>query len=289
MNIERQPIKTEYRVNQIGHYKELIVGAGTKIFKANSAGVFIGSSSFGSAPFRVDYNGRLVASNAVITGEIHATSGEFTGSITATSGTFRGTIYAEAGDIEGDLTVSGSLMSDDAGYRTKLGDGEVKFYKNNTKLGSIRTASGNNGLVLATDSKIFFTDLAGLPNAELDNSSNLKFSNNAYIEWATGRRLTAGNSYISTNGDFIPASTNSHDLGTSGNQWNNIRGKYIHSSDGFRCGGSNGDAFNGYGFLIAIRSYPDGTGIQGKYAEVTVKGGIITSLSETGWVNQAHR
>lgn len=50
-----------------------------------------------TAPFRVQNNGKLIAENAKIIGEITATSGTFTGTVYATNGTFSGTVYATSG------------------------------------------------------------------------------------------------------------------------------------------------------------------------------------------------
>lgn len=61
-----------------------------------------GSESSNSAPFRVAYDGTLVATNATISGNITATSGSFTGTVNANSGTI------------GDIAISGSKISYDS-------------------------------------------------------------------------------------------------------------------------------------------------------------------------------
>lgn len=61
-----------------------------------------GSESSNSAPFRVAYDGTLVATNATISGNITATSGSFTGTVNANSGKI------------GDISISGNKISYDS-------------------------------------------------------------------------------------------------------------------------------------------------------------------------------
>jgi hypothetical protein len=49
---------------------KITIGSGNNIFTANKDGIFLGSSSFDTAPFRVDMQGNLVASSATIAGDI---------------------------------------------------------------------------------------------------------------------------------------------------------------------------------------------------------------------------
>ena len=166
-----------YQVNQLGQFKQLIVGAGSSVFKAQGGWVWGGAANPSSAPFKIYLP---------------------TGALTTT-----GTIDATGGNISGDLTVTGSLLSDDgATYQTKLYQGELQFLKNGSVKAGIKTSSGSNGLTLRSVGSIYFTDLSGNPNAELDANSNLKFSNDAYISWAGGRSLTASGSKITCDGDF---------------------------------------------------------------------------------------
>jgi len=60
--------------------KRLTLGTGNTIFIADAdEGIFLGNSSFASAPFSVDLNGALKATDADITGKISATSGDIGG------------------------------------------------------------------------------------------------------------------------------------------------------------------------------------------------------------------
>ena len=64
--------------------KRLTIGTGNAIFVADAdEGVFLGNANSGSAPFRVNREGDLVATSVTITGEVNATSGTAATSITA--------------------------------------------------------------------------------------------------------------------------------------------------------------------------------------------------------------
>ena len=115
------------------------IGSGNSIFKADSSGIYLGNSTFSSAPFRVTPQGGLVASNANITGTINATSGTISGnlitggtisgtsininngafqvnsdgSLTATNADITGEINATSGSISGNLLVGGTISSTD--------------------------------------------------------------------------------------------------------------------------------------------------------------------------------
>lgn len=62
------PDSTTQSLGAIQHFKELTAGAGSNVFKVNKDGMFLGATAFASAPFRVNYNGAVVASNITITG-----------------------------------------------------------------------------------------------------------------------------------------------------------------------------------------------------------------------------
>lgn len=48
----------------------IVIGSGENIFTANKDGIFLGSSSFSTAPFSVDMQGNMIASSATIAGDI---------------------------------------------------------------------------------------------------------------------------------------------------------------------------------------------------------------------------
>ncbi len=91
------------------------------------------------------------------------------------------------------------------GLELKITGGKISFTALGVEKGFIRTAGGSDGIVLASPQSVFFTDLLGLPNAELDSISNLKFSNDAYISWKSGRRITATAATIDFNSTILVA------------------------------------------------------------------------------------
>jgi hypothetical protein len=235
------------KVNQMGNFKELYVGAGsTIILKGNKEGCFSGAVNYSTAPLKWNNAGIFRCTGAFINGEITATGGSITG----------------------DLTVTGSLLSSDSSaFQTKLLNGKVSFLKSGVEKAFISTSAGSNGLRLASVGSVYFVDIAGMPNAEIDNSSNLKFSNDAYISWASGRKITAGSASITIDGGLIVTNT-----GNTAKV----------ASNGFNIyGGSDGD--NGTGdFISAVRS--DSGKLQYKKRSLTFTNGIITDFGdETDW------
>lgn len=295
--IARQPLTTNYNYNQIGHFKELVAGAGSKVFKVNSAGIFAGAASYGSAPFQLSYAGALNATGVTISGVITATSGSITG----------------------DMVVTGSLYSDLSGKRTKLADGKISFLSSTTEKGFIKQTN-DNGLTLASNGSVYFTDLSGNPNAELTSDSNLKFSNNAYISWSSGRKITATASNINIDGymnvseniqaranltftsdgyikwgsgrsinatgtelecdgNFVPHENINHDLGSASRRWNNVRAGYAIIDNRIQCQGYNGVTQN-YGVVRRVDHDGGGHVTDVKYVEIRTKGGIIYQFAD---------
>lgn len=94
---QTQPVQTPFDVvAAIQHFKEISVGAGSTIFKANSEGVFLGATNFTDAPFSVDYNGVLKALNGVFKGDITGASGAFSGALNGATGSFSGALTASS-------------------------------------------------------------------------------------------------------------------------------------------------------------------------------------------------
>jgi hypothetical protein len=120
------------RVNEMGNFKELKIGAGSTIlFKANREGCFSGAANYSEAPLKWN--------NA-------------------------GYFYATTGEIKGDFIVSGSLFSDDGStFQTKLLEGRILFLKNGTQKAFIKTANDSASLQCATGSYFYVTNLAGTP------------------------------------------------------------------------------------------------------------------------------
>jgi len=84
------------------------IGSGNSIFKADSNGIYLGNSSFSSAPFKVTPQGILTANNANVSGSITASSGLIGGwiieanSIRAnTIDTFNAMTFTSSGNADG--------------------------------------------------------------------------------------------------------------------------------------------------------------------------------------------
>lgn len=91
--------------NHIAANSIIQAGSGSTSATLNGADanwrIYAGSTTPGSAPFRVSTTGALVATNATITGAITATSGCFSGAITASSGSISGRLTMNGGYIDG--------------------------------------------------------------------------------------------------------------------------------------------------------------------------------------------
>ncbi|WP_439829622.1 fibronectin type III domain-containing protein [Aeromonas caviae] len=91
--------------NHISGTSIIQAGSGSTSATLNGADanwrIYAGSTTPGSAPFRVSTTGALVATNATITGAITATSGSFSGAITASSGAISGRLTMNGGFIDG--------------------------------------------------------------------------------------------------------------------------------------------------------------------------------------------
>ena len=72
------------------------IGSSNNIFKADSNGIYLGNSSFGSAPFKVTPAGVMSATGASISGSITATS------LNVTGATVTGTLDASAITLNGE-------------------------------------------------------------------------------------------------------------------------------------------------------------------------------------------
>jgi hypothetical protein len=91
------------------------IGSGNSIFKADSNGIYLGNTTFGSAPFRVTPAGALTATNADITGDIVANN------LNISSATVTGTLSADniqIDDVTLDSDGSGNLIIKSGGVDT---------------------------------------------------------------------------------------------------------------------------------------------------------------------------
>jgi len=100
---------------------ELTIGSGNAVFKADSNGIYLGNSVYGSAPFRVDMSGNAYLESANITGAITATSGTIGGFTIDPSSLYGGTIKTSQNVGAGE---NGVIMDTNGlrGYSETLGE-----------------------------------------------------------------------------------------------------------------------------------------------------------------------
>ncbi|MPY20049.1 phage tail protein [Paenibacillus glucanolyticus] len=152
--ITARGILAETIIGQLGSFVSMLIGSGNNITQINTNGIAAGHANFGSAPFRVDMQGNVVANRltansaniyssnfqdgAIVGSSINVGNGQFTvdryGNMYAGNGNFRGGIYAstfEGGTITGALlrtAASGRRIEVDAqGLRTYDGSGRNRI------------------------------------------------------------------------------------------------------------------------------------------------------------------
>jgi len=237
------------------------IGSGNSIFKADSNGIYLGNSTFSSAPFRVTPQGGLVASNANITGTINATSGTISGnlitggtisgtsidinngafkvnsdgSLTATNADITGEINATSGSISGSL-VTGTITAADISGVNITG---VNITGSDITVGGrINLPSDGGQILLGTASGGFATQCyvfaGGSQGFYIDTSSNGSTwiaGQTVYVnlnEFTSGRYVvglatfTGSGSPLSVSGGEIVRQTSKRELKENIQNFNNI-------------------------------------------------------------------
>ena len=169
----------------------------TRVQMKPGAGIWCGATAFGSAPFRVNLAGDLVATSATITGAITATSGSFAGAIAAATidiggddatsfhvdingGIWSGAAIADKATAPFRVSNAGALVAtsisigDANSYLTFSGGAmAIKMASGETfdLLGSLDVGGGGD-ITLAVNGDLFF-------NTETGNAD----SNRALIQW----------------------------------------------------------------------------------------------------------
>lgn len=120
----------------------IAIGSGDSIFKADSNGIYLGNSTFASAPFRVTPAGVLTATGATISGAITATSGSFA-----------------------DITASGRLIANSS---TEIGN-NIRGAANYSGI-AINNASWNNAWIRRDNGSFYFKagSETGTPYIQMD-------------------------------------------------------------------------------------------------------------------------
>jgi len=137
------------------------VGSGNKIFKVDSQGIYLGHADFEYAPFSVDMDGYLYATDAYISGTI--SSSTITGS-TINGGTI---------NVSTDVTVGNNL------YLGSLGSNAIKtiYFNNAANISNYKDWSGNP----PTGIQINASTLNITSNDMEVNALNTIFYNNVYF------------------------------------------------------------------------------------------------------------
>lgn len=131
--------------------KELQVGAGSTVFRANESGIWLGAKRWASAPFRVDMNGNVVATSITL-GAQYTTPSQVTTIIgnTVTTGYVNalsivaGSVAAE--NITGNVITGKTLQTATSGIRVLINStglvGQISFFdSSNNYVGSMFGAS----------------------------------------------------------------------------------------------------------------------------------------------------
>jgi hypothetical protein len=135
---------------------------------------------------------------------------------------------------------------------------------------------------IAYSSLLYLKQMDGDIILQIGQNGQIEFSSDSgYIRWASGRSVYADSSKVMVDGDFAPHEDVNHDCGTSSRRWHNVRAQYGVFHGWIECQGSRGTTDSGYGFLNGIKwSNDDHDNLKARFAEIEVKGGIITGFDE---------
>lgn len=141
------------KLNQRAIFKELIVGAGSTIFKSNAEGVFLGSTNYSSAPLKMSYAGVFYATSGTIAGNfvVGSSTGEsvlINGSAGNISLQYDG---AATGTIDGYTTEGAEtsyirIIASGSGRSIKLKDSFIEINGDLRPATDIGYSLGNAGL-----------------------------------------------------------------------------------------------------------------------------------------------
>jgi len=97
------------------------IDIGTESFHVDSEGnMWLGHSTYASAPFKVSKSGSLTATTGTYSGALSAATGTFAGSLSAATGTFAGSLSAAAGTFTGSLTAATGTFAGNSTSRIKF-------------------------------------------------------------------------------------------------------------------------------------------------------------------------
>jgi hypothetical protein len=133
----------------------ILIGSGNSAFRADTNGIYLGNSTFASAPFRVDLSGNVYASGVYINGHLETGTGSIINGVYIDS--------IDAGKINVGTLTGFTMQTAASGQRVVISNADqVKFYDSNGTLsGSILGIGGGlqfTGISYGAD---FFTSGTG--------------------------------------------------------------------------------------------------------------------------------
>lgn len=200
---EKKDLPTNDKLSQFGNFKQLTAGAGANLFKVNPDGISIGAANYSSAPFKVSWDGAVIA----------------------TSGT-----------IGGWTITSSSLASASSGNRIVLNktDGRIDFYNDDdslaAKLYNYTVAGGGSDSVgldantTAGEVKLTCGGETRLVAKTVSSKAVVEFYGTQKIYSEVGRPLGFAT-------DISPQVTGNNHLGTATYHWGQVRADSYYSSD----------------------------------------------------------
>lgn len=170
---------SRYGSSLLNSAKEIQIGKGSKVFRGDQSGIWLGGETFGTAPFRVNMSGDVIANSITLGGYIPtggALSDIGVGNITGTyisSGAITspkiaanaitadkiqaGSITTDklvAGEIVGFTITGGIVQTSSSGLRTVLdsSDDRIKFMNGASTYGYIEPYGGGTNIGINIDS-----------------------------------------------------------------------------------------------------------------------------------------
>jgi len=212
----------------------LTIGSGNNVVKADgSSGLWVGNSTFGSAPFRVSLAGALTASSATITGAITATT------LTATG---TGQISGWEIDSNNLTAVSGGVIrTASSGQRTELSsaNGLLQYDGSNNfriqisgEFIDLSAAGGDSGSIGSTVVGELIIDAVTriVPGALSDNAVDIGSASLRYQSLFLGTNITVGGAIL--------AASDSVDIGSTSTNFRDIHHSVSSMVDGITAPGT---------------------------------------------------
>ncbi|MDR9852884.1 phage tail protein [Paenibacillus sp. VCA1] len=212
--ITARGVVAETIVGQLGNFVSLLIGSGNNVTQINPNGIAAGHASFGSAPFRVDMQGNVVANRltansanifssnftngAIVGSSINVGNGQFTvdsaGNMYAGNGRFRGSI--DASTFTGGVITGALLRTSESGARVEVDTRGWRTYDASNRqrisinandsygMSAINWAgTGGQGLGYVNGNDSLFTILSTVPMLISSTGGSVTF--NGYVNFSS--------------------------------------------------------------------------------------------------------